>query len=205
MTSNDVLAQLGVFLQPEFLTAAECDELISVAESTDSRPAAVYGYQAGESVDRKQRRASEVSGCEDEIGWLQQRLEGIRPVLSDHFGEVLTQSDTPTLLIYGPGDFFLPHRDNSSRRESTKMDETAESRKVTAVVYLNSEGDRSGRGDYEGGELTLYGLMQFPGAEGHGFPVQGTPGLLVAFRAGERHGVSELTRGRRYCALTWYH
>ena len=203
MTSNDILAQLGVYFQPGFLPPLECGRLIDLIDARDSHPGAVYDPEEGGRVDGTQRQVSEVSGLGDEIDWLTRRFDEVRPRISGHFDEDLSRVDQATLLVYNPGDFFLPHSDNGTREGNASRQEAA-SRRVTGIVYLNSEADRSASGGYEGGRLTLYGLMKFAGGENHGFQVQGATGLLVAFQADQRHGVTELILGRRYCALTWF-
>jgi predicted 2-oxoglutarate/Fe(II)-dependent dioxygenase YbiX len=205
MTPNRVLEQLGIYLHPGFVSADECEKLRSAIDSNESRPAALYrpGSESG-MVDEQQRKTTEVSGAGRHLEWLAHRFESIRPRLSKHFDQPLERVERPHFLIYKVGDFFLRHRDTPPPVECATM-APSQIRKVTALLYLSSEAGASGAGDYEGGRLTLYGLLDFPGSEKHGFHVQGEAGLLVAFPSDLFHGVTELTRGQRYCALTWYY
>ncbi len=133
----------------------------------------------GKKIDPEKRKVGEVAGNSEDFCWVSERFEAMRDSLAEHFQESLIQREGPTFLSYQPGDFFLPHSDNDA-------DSAASGRRVTAVLFLNGEGSESGGGDYEGAQLTLYGLMSFPGADRHGFSVRGRAGLLVAFPSGTR-------------------
>ena len=197
MNSQVLLEQLGVYFRPQFLSPEECGRLIELIDSKDSVAGGIYDDDHGSRVDPRTRRVSEIPASSEEFRWIVDRFEQLRGELGDHFGMEIAKREGPAFLRYEIGDFFLPHRDSDEFLETS-------ARKITAVLYLNAESEGAGAEGYEGAALTLFGLMSFPGAENHGFPVASAPGLLVAFTSDTRHGVSELIRGRRYCAVCWY-
>ena len=210
MTPHRILEQLGVYVQPGFLTADECQRLCAAIDLRESHPALVYSPESPAGVlDEEERKTIEVSGEDSEFDWLARRFESLQPRLADRFDRALDRVDRPQFLIYQEGGYFRPHVDAPTLADGERAHVT-HSRKITALLYLNTEGDKTeadgkGAGDYEGGRLALYGLMDYPGARRHGLPVRGEDGLLVAFRADLVHGVSKLERGRRYCALAWFY
>ena len=196
MNANSFLEQLGVYVRPGFLSESECRDLIAGIRKSSQVRGGLYDESKEVHYDSEVRQVSEVAKRVDGAAALKERLLGLRSELSGHFETDVEKIEGPTLLAYGPGDFFLPHTDSGDGGR-------VQGRKVTAVVYLNSPGSPEGEG-YEGADLSLYGLMSFPGAENHGLPVAAETGLLVAFPSGMRHGVDELVRGSRYCAVSWF-
>lgn len=200
MNANSFLEQLGVFLRPGFLSPAECRELIAGIRTTAHVPGGLYEEGEETKHDADVRQVSEVAEKVAGASDLKERVRRLRPEVERHFETSLETSleeiEGPTLLAYEPGDFFLPHTD-SGKGGLTK------GRKVTVVIYLNSPQSPEGEG-YQGADLSLFGLMSFPGAENHGLPVAAETGLLVAFPSDMRHGVDKLVSGARYCAVCWY-
>ena len=209
MTPHRILDQLGVYVHPGFLTSVECKRLCAAIDLRESHPAVVYSPETPAGVvDEYSRKAIEVSGEDDEFDWLARRFESLRARLAERFDQPLERVGRPRFLIYQEGGYFRPHFDAPALAEGERP-HIIHSRKITALLYLNTEADQTaandtGTGDYEGGRLSLYGLMDYPGAERHGLPVRGEAGLLAAFRSDLLHGVSKLERGRRYCALVWF-
>jgi predicted 2-oxoglutarate/Fe(II)-dependent dioxygenase YbiX len=196
LSTNRILEQLGVFFRPGFVKPVECRNLIAAIESTPRKPGGLYHQTEQVQFDSTIRQVSEVSGEVEGVGSLKERLRKLLPELAEHFRTPVEEIEGPTLLAYKPGDFFLPHSDSGEAG-------LVQGRIVTAVIYLNSPHSPAA-GGYQGADLTLFGLMSFPGAENHGLPVEAETGLLVAFPSSLRHGVDKLVRGSRYCAVTWY-
>ena len=210
MTPHRVLEQLGVYLHPDFLTADECKKLCAEIDMRESHRAKVYAPEARSGVlDEEARKTIEVSSADSEFDWLDRRFASLRDPLADRFDLSLDRVDRLGFLVYQQGGYFRPHFDAPPLADGESPHEI-HSRKITVLLYLNTEADSTvadGRnaGDYEGGRLALYGLMDFPGSEKHGLPVRGEAGLVVAFRSELLHGVSKLERGRRYCAVAWFY
>jgi len=196
VNANSFLEQLGVFLRPGFLSPAECRDLIAGIRTTKQVPGGLYEEGAERKHDADVRQVSEVAEKVEGASDLKERVRRLQPEIERHFETSLEEIEGPMLLAYDPGDFFLPHIDSGKGG-------LVKGRKVTAVIYLNSPQSPEGEG-YQGADLSLFGLMSFPGAENHGLPVTAETGLLVAFPSDMRHGVDKLISGARYCAVCWY-
>ncbi len=194
MSVNQILEQLGIFFRPGFLAPDECRELIAAIDSTKSRRGGLYHQVDKVQFDDTIRSVTETVDKVSGAALLKERLLALLPELAQHFKAPIEEIEGPSMLAYSPGDFFLPHRDSGEG--------DVEGRKVTAVIFLNSP--ESPDGGYEGAVLSLFELMSFPGAANHGLPVEAETGLLVAFPSHLRHGVDELLRGSRYCAVAWF-
>ena len=96
----------------------------------------------------------------------------------DHFKIEVTHKERYNLLRYKEGDFFLEHEDNDGTND----------RKVSFIYYIND--------DYDGGEV--YFRKQ-------GVLVKPKAGQLLVFPSGSdfRHSISEVTKGTRYCIVSW--
>ena len=114
---------------------------------------------------------------------------------------VVGEASKPQFLAYKPGDFYLPHTDNFNK---SGVATTLAKRKVTAVIFLNSEAVAPGRDTYSGGSLTFYGLIDEPRWRDCGFSLVGEAGLLIAFRADILHEVPPVTHGERHTIVTWF-
>lgn len=205
MTFHHVLGKLGVYLEPDFLSPAECAELRAAVDAGQRHQARIFSRrQQQELVDESHRRTSQVRVDGGVAQRVAARFEAARPRIAEHFGFELSSAQDPHFLVYETGDFFNVHRDTEAEDEEEEPDYMTR-RRVTAVLFLSSEGVESDPGEaagYEGGSLVLYDLMA--SAPDQGLPVQGREGLLVAFAARQRHAVTEVAAGRRYTALTWY-
>jgi SM-20-related protein len=129
------------------------------------------------------------------------KLLDLRSALGHRFEVELSDCQGPTYLIYKPGDFFEPHKDES---QLPGAPEHVRQRRVSAIIFLSDAdaGDRAG--EYAGGSLGFYGLLQDPRCAHIGLPVKGRAGLLVAFRSDVFHQVTPVTRGERYTIVSWY-
>jgi len=194
------LSPFGLFHRELFLPAPECAETIGEMRSSRGEQASVYlGRGGGYEVDEQVRRSRSVS-IEGEIqARVEQRLRGLLPALSSHFGEELSDLEPPTFLEYQPGDHFVAHRDSSS---DTDAPERARVRRVTVVLFLNRWSERPVVDGYGGGKLILC-LFDDPRAQRVGFDLVGTTGLLIAFRSTVLHEVTPVEHGHRYTVVTW--
>jgi predicted 2-oxoglutarate/Fe(II)-dependent dioxygenase YbiX len=157
-----------------------------------AQPAEVYGSSEA-AVNLSVRSVGEVTLLEN--GEIRQRIAALMPELAAHFHEPLDTCEDPTFLVYRPGGFYRPHRDRATRTDESAG--AARARRVSIVIFLN--------GDYTGGALTLYGLVDDPGWRDFGFAVPPAPGLLVAFRSDLLHEVTPVTAGERFTVVTWFH
>ena len=201
MPRSEFFAKLGLFVRDDFLSPALCARLRSEMLSAASRKGRVFEKTRGViEVDESIRRvlSSEVSKSTELL--IRSQLAQLKPALEEHFQTSLSGCEGPYFLRYGPGDFFKPHRDVSSGSPAGIA-----KRRVSVIVFLNAAAtDSPARDSYAGGALTFYGLI--PGApwEKCGFPLEGSSGLLVAFRPKVRHEVSPVTSGKRFTIAAWF-
>jgi predicted 2-oxoglutarate/Fe(II)-dependent dioxygenase YbiX len=190
-----------VYVRNDFLSRDFCESLRSAIVDAPGDAATIYAGTAT-AVDPSIRRARDVEVAGELRAAFASRLEAAMPALARHFALPLTVASGASFLRYEAGDFFRPHRDRASRDASDGGNETA-SRRVSVVVFLNEQRDPPGEGEYGGGSLTLFGLVDAPEWRGVGIPVTPAAGMLVAFDSTVLHEVTPVTAGRRITAVDW--
>ena len=132
---------------------------------------------------------------------LTDRIGALRADLAGHFEMHLNGHEGPTFLMYQPGGFYEPHVDRAAADE-TQI--SPRRRRVSVVIFLNAMSTAPGPGDYSGGALTFYGLVDDPAWRSVGFALDPMPGLLVAFPSHIVHEVTPVTAGDRYTIVDWF-
>ena len=203
MPRADILCRLGgLYAVTQLLSVAECEAIATTMRTAASEAATVRDPHTGEfTVDSTARRVKWVEMPAEDVMLIASRLEEVRPAVARHYGLTLTGQQTPQFLAYGQGDFYRPHRDNTSERDASG---SSFERRISAVLFLNPVGSAPDDRAYGGGRLTFYGLLDDPRAESVGLPLDAEPGLLITFRSNTVHGVSPVTHGRRFTAVSWY-
>jgi PKHD-type hydroxylase len=130
---------------------------------------------------------------DDRVDSLAEHIGAIRPDLARHFAIPLRSHEGPSLLRYQPGGFYEAHADRADD-DGTQLAPVL--RRVSVVIFLNA--------DYEGGALTLYGLIDAPAWKTFGFAIEPSPGLLVAFPSHVVHEVTPVTSGDRFTIVDWF-
>ena len=74
-----------------------------------------------------------------------------------------------------------------------------EERKVSVVIFLNSQSETPGPNAYRGGSLLFR-----PRGASEPFRLTAEAGTLVAFRAETTHEVEPVTHGERFTIASWY-
>jgi predicted 2-oxoglutarate/Fe(II)-dependent dioxygenase YbiX len=108
----------------------------------------------------------------------------------------------PQFLRYREGDFFAAHQDRGSDGRGAEF---ALQRQVSVVIFLNDETNEARPDTYEGGALTLFGLLDSEDDRNVGLPVSGEAGALIGFPSEMLHEVTPITRGERFTAVSWFH
>lgn len=201
MSRNNLLKTLGLYVDAECLTTAECRRLVDVMRSAQGEPASVY-VRGDESAVKPEARNSFAVDVPAELDRLvRDRLDAKRGDLSRHFGLALERCDAPQYLVYEPGGFFRPHVDTRPSAGTEQFEDAG--RLVSAVIFLSTP-DAAAPGDYGGGELRLFNLVDDPQWRGIGLAGDPAPGLLLAFRSETIHEVTEVTRGVRCAIAAWF-
>jgi predicted 2-oxoglutarate/Fe(II)-dependent dioxygenase YbiX len=189
---------LGVerFLEPEL-----CADIRGEMAAADEVAATVRGEDRSYAVDEHSRMTSwaEVSGATSSL--VEERLMTLCPDVERTFGVGVSGVQQPQFLRYGEGDFFTVHQDRGSDRKGAEF---AQERQVSAVVFLNDETAEPAPDTYEGGALTLFGLIDAADDQSVGLPVTGEEGALIAFPSEMLHEVTPITRGHRFTVVSWF-
>lgn len=128
---------------------------------------------------------------------LEERLRELMPQVEKHFEVELAGCESPQYLVYRTGDFFKPQTDSGNV--------AVQRRRVSAVIFLNSESQEPAEDSYGGGHLTFYGLLKGPHWEKCAFPLQAEPDLLIAFPSNKLHEVTPVLHGRCFTVVTWFY
>jgi predicted 2-oxoglutarate/Fe(II)-dependent dioxygenase YbiX len=218
MTNIALLQRLGLFVQNDFLSPQLCEHLLSGMRSAETAPVQVVtvgamsavepretqtATQATQTVaapelDPHQRVTEQIQPSASSECLIRERLFAIQPALEQHFSLALNGYQDPLFYRYNPGGFFAAHRDCIDTPDAPDF---LRSRRVSIIIFLNEMSKESTPGSYGGGALTFYGLMNDPR---YGFPITGTPGMLIAFRSDITHEVQKVTDGERYTVVSWF-
>lgn len=188
-------AGLDLFVERGFLDPAALADVFAAVRASGGSPATVYGRVESGSVDERVRRTTRVSPPA-EVEELVRRLLHVRMrAAGEHFGLTLRQTEEPQFLRYAEGDYFVAHQDgNTGMLRSERED-----RKVSAVIFLNSQTENPGPDTYRGGSLVFH-----PRGTSERLSFAGEAGTLVLFRAETTHEVEPVTRGERFTIVSWY-
>ena len=196
---SDFFRPLGIFIKENFLESSLCKELRDAIRSAPGKKATV-GEGGALVVDEKTRSTRNVTLEKEFLDLIEQRVLEIKEDLEKHFHVTLTNCQKPQFLAYGIGDFYKRHRDLASEKDSPL---SMKDRKVSVIIFLNTEGEESIEDSFSGGSLTFFGLLEDPRLKNRGFPLTGQEGLLVAFGADVIHEVQPVQRGERFSVVTW--
>ena len=184
-----------------FLSPEECKHLRDEIERATISPATVREEGGEYGVDEGYRKTRWAEVSPEASGMLVDRMTKLLPEVSERFEVEVTGVQNPQFLKYQEGDFFRRHSDNHHGENAAEF---ARQRQVSAVVFLNEESSEPAADTYEGGALTLYGLMDDGQGGSIGLPVKGEAGSLIAFPSEMLHEVTAVSRGERYTVVTWF-
>ncbi|MFL6375548.1 MAG: 2OG-Fe(II) oxygenase [Pyrinomonadaceae bacterium] len=195
------LDQLGVFIREDFLPPSLCEYVCREIDAGAIGDGDVWSQGYGLNVREEVKRRKEVSYSADTKPELHRLLFEVSHELSERFQVELRQIQPLKFTRYDPGDFYKPHRDIVDDPDAPEL---IRSRKLAVTLFLNQQGDEPSEGDYCGGSLTFYGLVEDPAWVGIGIPLDSESGMMVAFRPDIVHEVTPITHGRRYAITTWF-
>jgi SM-20-related protein len=191
----------GLLAVPNFLERDLCAEIRREMAAAGQVPATVREADRSYAVDQQSRSTHKAEVSEETYALVSERLMSLREDVAEVFGIDVSGTQRPQFLRYGEGDFFEVHQDRGSDR---KGEEFEQQREVSAVVFLNDETDEPRPDTYEGGALTLFGLLD-SGDRSVGLPVQGETGALIGFPSEMLHEVTPITRGERFTVVSWFY
>jgi SM-20-related protein len=200
LSSPNFYSKLGLFVEPNFFDGRVCSRLRSEAKEAEGFSSRII--EKGHAViDDNIRRSKSLNVSDNTVAYVKECLLSVKPSIEAYFNFPLEDSENPRFLLYKEGDFFQPHKDNYGHEESSK---SIIERKVSVVIFLNSETEKPTRNSYVGGGLTFYKLTNIPPFNTSGFRIIGKKGLLVAFRSNILHEVTPVKYGERYSIASWF-
>ena len=195
MSARGRTADPDLFVERGFLDPATLAELYAAVRASGGRPATVYGRVESGAVDERVRRTTRVSPPREVEGLVERLLLSRTGAAEAHFGLRLGELEEPQFLRYVEGGHFVAHQDGNTGMLRSEREE----RKVSAVIFLNSQTETSDPNTYRGGTLVFH-----PRGAGERLRLTGEAGTLVLFRAETTHEVEPVTRGERFTIASWY-
>jgi SM-20-related protein len=197
--TSQLIAKYELLLGRAFLDESLCKRIIEETRVASQSPATVYGRTDSGLVDEHVRRASRLNPSLATVEFVKQRLLEHKQDVERHFKMTLSDVEEPQFLRYGIGDFFVAHQDGNTGliRLNTESD-----RKISIVVFLNSQSEQPVAGTYCGGSLKFSDYRAEPAFREYSVPAE--VGMLVAFRAELTHEVTPVVHGERYSIVSWY-
>ena len=195
MSAPEGTAGLDLFFERDFLDASTLAEVLAAVHASQGRPATVYGRDDSGEVDERMRRTTRLSPPAEVEELVRRLLLARKSAAEEHFGVSLKELEEPQFLRYEAGDFFVAHQDGNTGMLRSEREE----RKVSAVVFLNSQSETPGPDAYGGGSLLFH-----PRGASEPFRLTAEAGTLVAFRAETTHEVEPVTHGERFTIASWF-
>ena len=184
-----------LLLERGFLDAATCERVVAEMRGARSTPATVYGHAAAGAVDERVRRTTRVFPSDETDALVRRLLLERLGAAETHFGVRLGELEEPQFLRYEVGGHFVAHQDGNTGMLRSER----ESRRISVVVFLNTQADSPAEGAYCGGSLVFH-----PRGAGEPLRLAGAAGTLVAFRAETTHEVTPVIHGERFSVACWY-
>lgn len=205
MPSLDLFIKLGLFVQPNFLEVAYCDQLLSTVRTTPGQPALVLPTNKHQILspqdDPEHRQTEQLQLPESTTTFITQKLQQLQPTLANHFNLPLSGTQPLLFYRYTQGSYFRAHCDSSTQPNAPDF---IQARQVSIIIFLNSSASDPQLGYYSGGSLIFYGLIDPSQWQSHGFLFPAQSGMLVAFRSNIWHEVQTVFSGERYTLVSWY-
>lgn len=195
MNTREATAVPDLFVERGFLDPATLDAVLAAVRASSGRPATVYGRVDAGAVDERVRRTTRVSPPLEVEELVRRLLLSRLGVAERHFGLSLSEVEEPQFLRYVEGDYFVAHQDGNTGMLRSER----EARKVSAVIFLNSQTDAHDPDTYRGGALVFH-----PRDMSEPLKLKGEAGALVLFRAETTHEVEPVAHGERFTIASWY-
>ncbi|HYM10634.1 MAG TPA: 2OG-Fe(II) oxygenase [Bryobacterales bacterium] len=201
MPNASFFTRFHLFVVRGFFDAAACAALRAQMQTAAGRAAPVWVGDNPSVVKPTIRKAKLTELPGETVSDTTSRLLALKPQLEQHFGLTLQGCQPLQFLTYRVGDFYRWHTDGANESDGRAV---LTARRVSTVIFLNSEAEEPHEGAYCGGSLAFHELMNHPRGGSLGFPLIGEEGLLIAFPPSLPHEVTPVTHGERYTIATWY-
>ncbi|WP_299407088.1 2OG-Fe(II) oxygenase [Acaryochloris sp. IP29b_bin.148] len=192
-------------MQPNFLEAEYCEQLLSTVRTTPGQPALVLPTNEQHILspqdDPEHRQTEQLQLPEATTTTINQKLHQLQPTLVNHFNLSLSGMQPLLFYRYTQGSYFRVHCDSSTQPHAPHF---LQARQISIIIFLNSPASDPQPGYYSGGSLIFYGLIDPSRWQSHGFPFPAQAGMLVAFHSNIWHEVQTVLSGERYTLVSWY-
>lgn len=202
MSNISFLSHIGCFVIEDFLTKEFCEQIQQEAQQANLVSAGIVDDKDLAYVNEDYRKTKIAKISKETRVEIYNKMLALKPKLEEHFNVTLDESEKPEVLVYREGDYFKVHKDQDDQPD---VKTSTSDRKVSIVIFLNTQTLEPQENCYGGGSLNLYGLINRTGWEDKGFPLGGKPGLLLAFRSNILHEVTPVTFGKRFTIVNWFH
>jgi len=202
MPFPDFFEQFGLYSEYEFLSEQFCERLCSEMTNATAVTGWVWNPETGDNVKEEVKKRKEYLGLPDDYQLqIREKLLQLMPQMAGHFGVELKDVQPIKFTRYDEGDYYRMHLDISPHSPAPAI---INDRKVSVIIFVNQEGEDLDEGDYVGGNLTFYGLLNDRNWQNVGLPLESEAGLLIAFRPNIFHEVTPVTAGSRLTITTWF-
>ena len=195
-------ASFGLLAVPGFLERDLCADIRREMAAASEVAATARVADRTYAVDQQSRKSNWAEVSDQTSSLVSERLMSVRNHVREVFGIEVSGVQQPQFLRYREGDFFAAHQDRGSDRKGAEF---AQQRQVSAVIFLNDETSEARPDTYEGGALTLFGLLDSNDDRNVGLPVTGEAGALIGFPSEMLHEVTPITRGERFTVVSWFY
>ena len=183
----------GLFMFENYLDKEFARELIAFAEHRRGERLMVIDNKAS-SPDNivkvaDERRITERVDLGERSREINQLVKTIFTELAAQcFGQALDWFETPELMRYQPGGFYISHADSENMDLESQTWSKVIDRDISLLIYLNE--------DFEGGELSFYKFN---------YQIRPRAGAVVLFPSDHRylHQAEKVTKGVRYAIVSW--
>ena len=192
---KDFFYQAGLFTIPQFFNSELCRRLRDEAcQSLSSLTQQVISRDEQPEVNSTIDRIDEKQISPDLWETFLKHLATVKSQLELYFQTELSEMKTPNFGRFNQGHFLNWHVDVVDKIPATK------DFKITILVYLNGQDEKSNSEGFLGGELEI--LVPQEEYKNHCLQISPQTGLLVAFDSHTPHQVQPIVKGSRYVIAT---
>ncbi len=199
MIKHDLVNGFDLYKVRNFFDAQMCRSLLDELRDCPTVPSKVYGQGESGSVNESMRKSDLLMPSRATVELIAEKLSHCLEKVGEHFGLSLSNYEEPQFLRYHVGGFFVAHQDGNTEMVRSEREQR---RKVSVVIFVNSQTETPETNSYCGGSLVF---SDWHPSRNHGeLPVSGEAGMLITFRSETTHEVIPVTHGERYSIVSWF-